>query len=337
VSVSPRRAGSRILVTGGAGYVGSALVPHLLSLGYEVTVYDLFLYGSDVFEAEQANPGLRQVKADLRDVAALRLALQGCDSVIHLACISNDPSFDLAPELGRSINYDAFRPLVRAAKESGVTRFINASSSSVYGVKAERDVTEELALEPLTDYSRFKALCEDVLQEESVAGFTTVSVRPATVCGYARRLRLDLVVNLLTNHAVNAGAITVFGGGQLRPSIHIADMVEAYVRLLEAPASKVDGQRFNAGHANCSLLELAGRVRAIVGEHIPVRIEPTADPRSYHVSSDKIRRELGFEARRPVDDAIHELTRAFRSGQVPRPLDDDRYFNVARMKALRLQ
>src|SRR4029077_9133125 len=170
-----------VLVTGGAGYVGSVLVPKLLEAGHKVTVLDLYLYGDRLFEDLRRNPNLREVKGDLRDPVVVREAMHGCDAVIHLACISNDPSFELDPTLGKSINYDAFRPLVKAAKEAGVGRFIYASSSSVYGVKAAAEVTEELPCEPLTDYSKFKAMCEIVLNEERVPGFVTCTVRPATV------------------------------------------------------------------------------------------------------------------------------------------------------------
>src|ERR1700722_691107 len=200
----------RVMVTGGAGYVGSNLVPKLLAAGYGVTVLDLYIYGEDIFSPYRDNPNLREVRGDLRDAAKTVDALDGCDAVIHLACISNDPSFDLDPALGRSINYDCFRPMVRASKGAGVRRFVYASSSSVYGIKSDPEVTEDLPLEPLTDYSKYKALCETVLAEEQEPGFVTVTVRPATVCGYAPRLRLDLTVNILTNLAINNGRITVF-------------------------------------------------------------------------------------------------------------------------------
>src|SRR3954451_24632955 len=206
------------MVTGGAGYVGSVLVPQLLAAGHEVTVLDLFMYGEDVFDAVRNNPDLRLIKGDIRDEATINEALRGNNAVIHLACISNDPSFELDPGLGKSINYDCFRPMVRAAKKAGIKRFIYASSSSVYGVKDEAEVTEDLSLEPLTDYSKFKAMCEDVLEEEREPGFTTLTIRPATVCGYGPRQRLDVIVNILTNHAINNRKIKVFGGEQLRPN-----------------------------------------------------------------------------------------------------------------------
>ena len=248
----------RVLVTGGAGYVGAVLVPKLLAAGLEVTVLDLYMYGEDVLDAVKDNPGLRQIKGDLRDAATVERALQGCDAVIHLACISNDPSFELDPELGKSINYDSFRPLVRAAKRAKVKRFIFASSSSVYGIKSG-SVTEESSLEPLTDYSKYKALCERVLTEERDPGFVTLILRPATVCGYSPRQRLDVIVNILTNHAVNTGKVKVFGGSQLRPNIHIEDMTDLYVLCLDLPDEAIDGKVFNAGYENHSVLELARR------------------------------------------------------------------------------
>src|SRR6202790_1285074 len=303
----------RVMVTGGAGYVGSNLVPKLLGAGYGVSVLDLCIYG-DVLAP---HPRLRRVNGDLRDPEPVKAAVQGCDAVIHLACISNDPSFDLDPLLGRSINFDCFRPLVTASKDAGVRRFIYASSSSVYGIKEEPEVHEGLALLPLTDYSKYKAMCEDVLMEEREPGFTTVILRPATVCGYAPRLRLDLTVNILTNLAINNGRITVFGGDQLRPNIHIEDMTDLYLLLLEAPAAAVDGKIWNAGYHNLKVMEIAEKVRAKIGNNVEIVVTPTDDHRSYHVSSELIRRDLGFLAKRSVEDAIVDLREAFTAGKVP--------------------
>jgi nucleoside-diphosphate-sugar epimerase len=322
-----------VLVTGGAGYIGSNLVPKLLAAGYRVTVLDLCLYG-DVLPP---HPDLRIVKGDLRKAADVAAALAGCDAVIHFACISNDPSFDLDPMLGRSINYDCFRPLVRAAKDAGVRRFIYASSSSVYGIKSEPDVHEDLALEPLTDYSRYKAMCEDVLNAERQRGFATVILRPATVCGYAPRLRLDLTVNILTNLAINNRRITVFGGSQLRPNIHVDDMTDLYVLLLEAPDEAVDGKVWNAGYHNLKVMEIAEKVREEIGPRVEIVVTPTDDHRSYHVSSERIRHDLGFVARRTVENAIVDLREAFAAGRVPNAMTDDRYYNIKRMQTLRLR
>jgi nucleoside-diphosphate-sugar epimerase len=321
-----------VLVTGGAGYVGSNLVPKLLAAGYQVTVLDLCIYG-DVLAP---HPDLRIVKGDLRDPADVATAVEGCDAVIHLACISNDPSFDLDPTLGRSINYDCFRPLVKAAKDAGVRRFIYASSSSVYGIKSTPDVHEGLALEPLTDYSKFKAMCEDVLMAEREPGFVTVILRPATVCGFAPRLRLDLTVNILTNLAINNGRITVFGGSQFRPNLHVEDMTDLYAMLLEAPDAAVDGKVWNAGYHNLKVMEIAEKVREEIGPKVEIVVTPTDDHRSYHVSSELIRRDLGFSARRTVEDAIVDLRDAFAAGKVPNSMTDDRYYNIRRMQNRRL-
>ncbi|MFC1665006.1 NAD-dependent epimerase/dehydratase family protein [Pseudomonadota bacterium] len=326
----------RVLVTGGAGYVGSALVPELLLLGHGVRVLDLYLYGEQVFDGCRENAALTEVKGDIRDLSVVEKALEGCDAVIHLACISNDPSYDLDPDLGKSINYDAFRPLVQAAKRVGVRRFIYASSSSVYGIKDAPNVHEEMELEPLTDYSRFKADCEKILAEFQSDDFTTVSIRPATVCGYAPRQRLDVVVNILTNLAYHKREISVFGGSQLRPNIHIKDMVEAYRVLLAAPKESIAGKVFNAGFENQPVRELAEIVKSVVGDDVNLITTPTDDNRSYHISSTKIKEELGFEAKHTIREAAEDIVAAFEKGLLPNSLENELYFNIKRMQSLNL-
>jgi nucleoside-diphosphate-sugar epimerase len=332
-----------ILVTGGAGYVGSVLVPRLLDAGHTVTVLDLYMYGHDVFPAVDGHPQLIQIKGDLRHPATVAKAVAGCDSVIHLACISNDPSFELNPDLGRSINFDAFRPLVRAAKHAGVKRFIYASSSSVYGVKEGVEVTEDLPLEPLTDYSKYKAMCEEVLEQEREPGFTTLTLRPATVCGYSPRQRLDVIVNILTNHAVVNRKVRVLGGAQLRPNIHIDDMVSVYELALAAPDNQIDGKIFNAGYDNLPVMELAEMVRRVVqqdnvlGGPIDIEVHPTDDNRSYHVSSQKIARELGFKPTKTIEDAVRDLVAAFKDGRLQHTMDDSRYYNIKTMQTISLK
>jgi nucleoside-diphosphate-sugar epimerase len=325
-----------VLVTGGAGYVGSVLVPKLLNKGYRVRVLDLYIFGSNIFNGN--HPNLEQIRGDIRNQALLHQVLTGCDAVIHLACISNDPSFELDPELGKSINYDSFTPLVEIARDSGVKRFIFASSSSVYGLKEEENVTEELPLTPLTDYSKFKALCEDILLKYQSGDFTTAILRPATVCGYGPRLRLDLTVNILTNHAINNGRIRVFGGAQKRPNIHIDDITDLYVQFLELPAEQIAGKIYNAGYQNHPVAEIAEIVRRCVGKkHVDIITEPTNDHRSYHISSEKIRREIGFEPQYTIEDAVSGLCRAFAKGLVPNPMDDPRYYNVKMMQTIGLK
>ena len=328
-----------VLVTGGAGYVGAALVPRLLDAGYRVRVLDLYIFGDDVLAGSRGNPLLDEVRGDLRDQDLLREALRGVDAVIHLACISNDPSFELDPDLGRSINYDAFPPLVRLSRSQGARRFIYASSSSVYGVSKEANVDEDHPLAPITDYSRFKSLCEPILLDEAAPGFAPVVVRPATLCGVSPRQRLDLTVNILTNHAVAKGVITVFGGKQMRPNLHIDDMVDLYLLLLKLPAERVSGRVYNAGCQNRTVADLAAIVRGLVERSVPRREKveltstPTDDERSYHISAARLARELGFKPRRTIENAVRNLIAAFRAGKLPDSLSDPRYFNVKALKA----
>jgi nucleoside-diphosphate-sugar epimerase len=331
----------KVLVAGGAGYVGCVLVPKLLDAGYDVVVYDLMLFGSAGLPA--GRPGLTIIDGDLRDTPKFASALRGVDSVIHLACISNDPSFELDPELSKSINYDCFEPTVKACVDAGVSRFIYASTSSVYGVSDAPEVTEEHPLVPVSDYNKFKGLSEPLLLKYQSPSFTTVIVRPATVCGYSPRTRLDLTINILTNHAVNKGKITVFGGSQKRPNIHIDDIAELYVDLLERPAAQIAGETFNAGYENFTVAELAEQVKRVVEdefpEKAPITIEttPSNDPRSYHVSSKKILQKLGWAPRRTIEDAVRDLCRAFKAGKLPNSLTDDRYINVRTVKSLALR
>ena len=324
---------NKLFITGGAGYVGAVLVPYLLEKGYIVTVLDLMIYGEGVLPTHS---NLKSVKGDIRHQDLLKELVPGHDSVIHLACISNDPSFELNPELGKSINLEAFRPLVEISQNAGVKRFIYASSSSVYGIKDEPDVHEEMTLEPLTDYSRFKADCEKILAEYQSEDFATVTIRPATVCGYSPRQRLDVVVNILTNLAYHKREISVFGGNQLRPNIHIADMIEAYVVLLSAPKEKIGGEIFNAGYENQPVKKLAQTVKDVVGEDVKLITTPTDDNRSYHISSKKIKDELGFEAQHTIREAVEDLKNAFDNGLLPDSLENEMYFNIKRMQSLNL-
>ena len=325
-----------ILVTGGGGYVGSSLVPMLLDYGYKVTVFDTFWYGKDVFGKYNNNENLICVEGDLRNKKDVKRALENSDAVIHLACISNDPSFDLQPDLGRSINFDCFEPLVDMAKKNGVKRFIYASSSSVYGVKDTHNVIETDTLEPLTDYSVFKAKCEKILEKYRGDGFVTTTIRPATVCGYSTRQRLDVVVNILTNLAYNKGEITVFGGDQLRPNIHIVDMCRIYLLVLASHEKKVDGEIFNAGYENHSVIQLAKIVRDVIGPEVKIITEETDDNRSYHVSSEKIKQVLGFKPSKTIKNAVEDLVENFKAGNLPNSLTSSAYYNIKKMQELNI-
>lgn len=323
-----------IFITGGGGYVGSALTDYLVSKGYNVTVYDLFLYGKNVFSSKS---NLKIIKGDIRDVKFLKSNLKGNDAIIHLACISNDPSFELNPDLGKSINLDAFEPLVQASQKEKVKRFIYASSSSVYGIKKEEDVTEEMSLEPLTDYSKYKAQCEKILFQYKSDDFETIVIRPATVCGFSKRQRLDVIVNILTNLAYHKREITVFGGNQLRPNIHIKDMIRSYLCLLEAKSNKVNGEIFNAGWQNMSVNDLAIDVKNNVGKDVKIMKSDTNDNRSYHISSNKIKKILNFEAKFTISNAVKDLVEAFNKKILTNTFSNDMYFNIKRMQKINLK
>ena len=323
----------KILITGGSGYVGSVLTPHLLAKGYKVTVFDLMIYGDNVIKSHE---NLTVIKGDIRNLDLLKTVIPGNDVVIHLACISNDPSFDLNPKLGKSINLEAFEPLVQISKDSFIKRFIYASSSSVYGLKDEKNVHEKMELKPLTDYSKFKADCEKILQKYNSSNFTTTIVRPATVCGYAPRQRFDLIVNILTNLAYHKKKISVFGGSQLRPNINIKDMARVYSSLIEAPISKINCEIFNAGIENKSVMELAQIVKQTVGGDVSLEILKSDDNRSYHISSEKIQNQLNFNFQFTIVDAINGLIEAFEKKLLVDTLTDEKYFNIKTMNSIKL-
>jgi len=307
----------RILVTGGCGYKGHVLIPKLLDRGYEVTAYDTQWFGDFL----QPHANLKVVKGDVRYIE--EIPLDGVDCIIHLASIANDPCGDLNPALTWEVSALATMQLADKAKRKGVKKFIYASSGSVYGIKEEEDVTEDLELKPISEYNKTKMVSERVLlsyQDDMVIQI----IRPATVCGYSPRMRLDVSVNLLTMHALSKGKITVFGGKQVRPNIHIDDLTDLYLHLIDHP--EITGI-YNAGFENISILDIA----KLVTKHLPVEIEVTEsnDPRSYRVNSDKIL-ATGFKPNKTVEDAIIEVIEKYNSGILK---DEERFYNLRWMQS----
>ncbi len=311
----------KILVTGGCGYKGHILVPKLLRQGHEVIVFDIQWFGNFL----QEHPKLEVIKGDVRDVKGI--PIDGVDCIIHLASIANDPCGDLDPKLTWEVSALATMQLADRAKRLGVERFIYASSGSVYGVKEEEDVIETLELEPISEYNKTKMVAERVVlsyQDDMVVQI----VRPATVCGYSPRMRLDVAVNMLTMQALSKGKITVFGGDQVRPNIHIDDITDVYLHLLDHP--QFTGV-YNAGFENISILDIA----KLVTRYVPAQIvvTPSNDPRCYHVNSDKLLK-TGFKPKKKVDDAIQEIITKFQAGICQ---DEDRFYNLKWMSQALLE
>lgn len=323
---------STVLVTGGAGYVGSILVPKLLNKGHKVVVVDNMFFTDMGLAAVKSNPNLTIINGDIRSTDVLKRAVKGVDAVIHLASISNDPSSDLNPQLTVEVNYEASVNLIKLSKEAGAKRFINASTSSVYGIKETPNVTEDLPLEPLTVYSKTKADTEPFVTRANDAGFCAVNIRPATVCGYSPKMRLDLTVNILTMSALTKGKITVFGGGQKRPNIHIEDITDYYVKLLDMPAEKIGGKTFNAGYENHTVSQIAEMVKEIIGNHVTIETTPSNDNRSYHISSAKIEKELGLKPNHTIKDAVLDIKKAADKGLLN--WSDENFYNVKKVKSL---
>ena len=306
----------KILVTGGCGYKGHVLVPKLLANGHQVIAFDIQWFGN--FLVPHQN--LTVINGDVRHIETI--PFNGVDCIIHLSSIANDPCGDLNPQLTWEVSALATMQLADQAKRRGIKRFIYASSGSVYGIKEEMHVTEELELKPISEYNKTKMVAERVLlsyQEDMVVQI----VRPATVCGYSPRMRLDVSVNLLTMQALSKGKITVFGGNQVRPNIHIDDITDLYLHLIDRP--EITGI-FNAGFENISILDIA----KLVTKHIPVEIVVTEsnDPRSYRVNSDKLL-ATGFKPKKKVEDAIQEVIGKYRTGLLK---DEDRYHNLKWMQ-----
>jgi len=325
----------KVLLVGGGGYVGAELQRLLAESNYQVRVLDTFWYPAGKWEKINGNfvKSIEYIEGDIRDKEVVRHALNGMDACIHLACVSNDPSYELNPSLAKSINFDAFTMFTEEINKSSVKRFIYASSSSVYGVKEEENVTEDLNCEPLTDYSKYKVLCENVALKSILSKICLTIVRPSTVCGYSRRQRFDLVVNILTISALTNSVINVDGGDQFRPNLHIKDMNSAYKLLLETNPTIINRKIYNVAGENLTVLGIAEKVQSLMKERCEIKIFPVLDQRSYRVSGEKIKSEVGFIPKYSVEDAIIELKEAFYSGEYLN-LNSESYYNIKQMKLL---
>lgn len=315
-----------VLVTGGAGYTGSVLVLALLAKGYRVKVVDLLIYGGDTLPP---HPLLEIYQMDIRDPSIAPL-LENVDVVFHLAGVSNDPGEGLEPEVGYQINLHAVEPLVRMCKERGVKKFIYPSSCSVYGQATEEVVTEESAIQPLTAYAECKAKCEEIILSHQSESFCCTILRPATVCGVSPRQRFDLLANGFVNEAYFKRVIHVRGAERVRPGVHILDLVDLYVKLIEIPAHKINGQVFNVAFENKKVVDIAHAIAAVVGDDVQVRIQTGNDRRSYNVDSGKLQRELGFLPRRNTADAVHDLLFAMGRGKFADTFTSTKYHNKYR-------
>lgn len=311
----------KILVTGGCGYKGHVLIPKLLAAGHAVIAFDTQWFGNYL----TPHPKLQVVKGDVCQIDTI--PLDGVDCIIHLSSIANDPCGDLNPKLTWEVSALATMQLADKAKRLGIKHFIYASSGSVYGIKEEEQVTEELELKPISEYNKTKMVAERVLlsyQDDMAVQI----IRPATVCGYSPRMRLDVSVNMLTVQALSKGKITVFGGKQVRPNIHIDDITDLYVYLVNHP--EITGV-YNAGFENISILDIA----QMVTKYIPVEIVVTEsnDPRSYRVNSDKLL-ATGFKPKKCVDDAVREIIEHYKQGSIK---DEERFYNLKWMQRTVLQ
>lgn len=306
----------KVFVTGACGYKGSVLVPKLLARGHDVIAFDVMWFGNYL----KPHPNLTVIKGDVRNTDEINL--NGCDAVVHLSSIANDPCGDLDPKLTWEVSALATMQLADKALRAGVGHFIYASSGSVYGIKDEAQVTEDLVLRPISEYNKTKMVAERVVLSYSTE-MTIQVLRPATVCGFSPRMRLDVSVNMLTMQALKNKKITVFGGKQTRPNIHIDDITDAYIFMLDNPQHT---GIFNVGFENISLMEIAERVSGHVDAEIVV--SESNDPRSYRVNSDKIL-STGFAPKKNVDTAIRELVEKYQSGDLK---DEDRFYNLRWME-----
>ena len=304
----------KIFITGGAGYAGARYIPKILE-NNNVTVFDTFYFGDHL----PTHKNLKKIKGDIRDIDLIYNSCKNHEIFIHLACMSNDTSFELDEKLSTEINFECFEKIVLAAKKSGIERFIYASTSSVYGISDELEIKEDHPFKPLTLYNKFKGMCEPILLKYTDDNFEGVIFRPATLCGYSPRQRFDLSVNVLTINAIVNNKILVFGGKQLRPNLHILDYCNLLNLLICSKKNKIQNSIFNVGYQNLSIFEIANIVKKVVSSEFPgkeeilIEILKSNDQRSYHINSDKIKNELNFVPNFTIEDAVKEICDAFKN------------------------
>ena len=306
----------RVLVTGGCGYKGSVLIPKLLNKGHDVVAFDTMWFGNFL----KPHKNLEVIKGSVIDEKSV--PLDNVEGIIHLSSVANDPCGDLNPKLTWETSCLATMKLADNAVRSKVSRFIFASSGSVYGLKSEKNVTEDLNLVPLSEYNKTKMVAERALLSYSDKIKTQI-VRPATVCGFSPRMRLDVSVNMLTMQALTNRKITVLGGKQTRPNVHIDDITDLYIFLLENP--RITGI-FNAGFENLSIMEIANLISKKT--EAKIELKESNDPRSYRIDSSKLLR-TGFSPRKTVSDAIDELIVLYKNGKLQ---DEIKFYNLDWMK-----
>ena len=333
----------KILIFGGSGYVGSKLIDELLRKKFQVINYDLNIFGKNHLPIKNKN--FFQITGDIRDFKKISYSINKFkpDTIIHLACISNDPSFVLDKQLSKKVNYDSFVGLMKILKiKNSVKKFIFASTCSVYGVSKRKKVTETHPLKPITQYNRYKADCEkEFLKSIKKGFFEGIIIRPATVCGVSPKMRFDLTVNILTNFAYKKGYIRVFGGSQKRPNTHIDDMVRLYIKLSKMNINKFNGEIFNCGFENYSVMNIANKVKSIVEKitkkKIQIKKEKSNDLRSYHVNSDKIKKILKFKPKKTISHAIREIANEFKKKRLKDSFSNKNFYNVKKLTKIKMK
>ncbi len=322
---------NRVIVTGGAGYIGSVLTEKLLDSGYAVRIIDCMFFGDRGIKHLLSNENLEVINARIEDPEAVKKAVRGIDAVVHLAGFANDATCDIDPKLTRLINYESTLKLLRLSKEAGVSRFLYGSSAAVYGVGAKEALAEDSEPNPVSLYAKYRVKCEEAVLKYDSKDIDTCCMRKSTVFGFSKRQRLDLAVNAMTASAVNRHELTLIGGNQWRPNLHVADAAEAYIAALEAPPDRIKGEVFNVGanSTNHTIEEIAEMVAGAVPNTKIIR-KPLADSVSYNLSFDKLNKVLRFNAGRSVAQGIRELSDAFKKGLIPN-YEDDIYYNLKQM------